>query len=310
MIGLDLNLLLVFDAVMSERHVTRAARRLGMTQPAVSNALGRLREALGDELVLKVPGGVAPTSRALAMWPSLRAALGQIRDTLRPPAFDPARMAAAFALAMNDDLASLFVPPLARRLERRAPEVDLRVVPNVKARAPAALERGEAAMVLCTFPRQGAHLHARPVLHDRYMAVMRQGHPLAKRPLTPERFASARHLLVSPRGDPRGFVDALLEARGFSRRVGLSIHHFSLAPRLVAETDLVATLTLRTVVQSGLGHRLHVVPLPFELPPVEVRLVWHEREQNNPAHAWLRSELCALGAELEGDLGVGPAAAG
>ena len=240
---LDLNLLRVFDEVMAERSLTRAARNLSLTQPAVSNALRRLRETLGDELVQRSGQGMAPTPRALAIWPAVREALRQLQESLIPNEFVPGQAQSTFVLAMADATAAELVPGLTDTLEREAPGVTMRVVP-LSTRDPRLLLDEEACdLAVGHFPSVLADLTAReqsgepvPFLHRRlydaeYVCVMRQGHALASGPFTLERFCSARHMLVSFSGRPFGFIDESLALLGRKRQVVLTVNQFFTAGR-------------------------------------------------------------------------------
>ena len=233
---LDLNLLRVFDEVMAERNLTRAAHNLAMTQPAVSNALRRLREVVGDELVHRAGYGVEPTPVALALWPSVREALALLRETLSPDTFDPARAQSSFVLAMADATAAKIVPSLVRIGEQEAPGVSLRVLPLTTRDPRSLLESGSADVAIGHFPGVVAELGAQHLkeenpaflsqrLYDgEYVVVMRRDHPLAGRPLTLDDFCAARHLLVSFSGRPFGFVDEALTAVSRQRRVVLTVN--------------------------------------------------------------------------------------
>lgn len=293
---LDLNLLVVFDAIMTERHVTRSAARLGLTQPSVSNALNRLRDVIGDELFLKVPGGVAPTPKAVELWGPIRSGLAEIRGALDPAPFDPTTASGTFTIALTDYMASLFVPSLVTQLFTEAPKFDLRLVPNTNINATALLDRGEIDMALGVFPSLGPRLRAHTLLTEHYACVMRKDHPLSENTLTLEAFAEASHVVISLTGDPTGFVDRLLQERGLARRVALTVNQFSLAPVIVARSELIATLTYRAIRRSGIEDMLHLVRLPLDVPPSQVTLLWHERDQQNPAHRWLREKFIAQSA--------------
>ena len=206
---LDLNLLRVFDEVMAERSLTRAAHNLSLTQPAVSNALRRLREALGDELVRRHGHGIEPTPRAIALWPSVREALRQLQAAILPSAFEPQQANSTFVLAMADATAAELMGGLARELELQAPGVSLRVLPLTTRDPRKLLSEDSADIALGYFPAVLADLTARaqsgeaiPFEHQRlysgeYVCVMRKGHPLAKRPISLQDYCAARHLLVS-----------------------------------------------------------------------------------------------------------------
>ena len=300
---LDLNLLRVFDEVMAERNLTRAAHNLAMTQPAVSNALKRLREALGDELVRRAGYGVEPTPAALALWPTVRDALGQLRESLAPGAFDPAQARNAFIIAMADATAAQVVPGLVDIFEHEAPGVNLRVLPLTTRDPRELLESGSADLAIGHFPGVIAELtavhlqeHSPRFLHQRlydgeYVVVMRRGHPLAGRPIDLDTYCAARHLLVSFSGRPFGFVDEALAARSRQRRVVLTVNQFFTAGRVVASTDLLTVLPRHFVGATGIEDALALCELPLPVPAVHVDALWHRQAAHSSAHRWLREAV-------------------
>ena len=300
---LDLNLLRVFDQVMVERSLTRAARNLSLTQPAVSNALRRLREALGDELVRRSGQGMEPTPRAMVLWPAVRDALRQLQQSLAPDSFAPAQADNTFVLAMADATAAELVPRLVDTIEAEAPGVSLRVVP-LSTRDPRKLLDDEAVdLAVGYFPAVLADLTARAQVgkavafaHQRlyegeYVCVMRRDHPLAKGPLTLNRFCAARHLLVSFSGRPFGFIDEALALLGRERRVVLTVNQFFTAGRVVANSNLLTVLPRHFVGVTGIADALVLRDLPFAVPTVHVDALWHHRQEQSSAHRWLRQAV-------------------
>lgn len=301
--SLDLNLLRVFDEVMAERSLTKAAHKLALTQPAVSNALRRLRESLGDELVRRSGQGVEPTPAALALWPSVRQALRQLQSALMPTHFEPQQANSTFVLAMADATAAELMGGLAIRMQEAAPGVSLRVVPLTTRDPRRLLAEGAADLALGYFPAVLTDLTARaqtgePVnfSHQRlyageYVCVMRKGHPLADAPLTLDSYCAARHLLVSFSGRPYGYVDEALSSIGRQRRIVLTVNQFFTAGRVVVHSDLLTVLPWHFVPTTGMGDQLVVRQLPLEVPPVHVEALWHEAQHDQPAHQWLRQQL-------------------
>ncbi len=300
---LDLNLLRIFDEVMAERSLTRAARNLSLTQPAVSNALRRLRDALDDELVRRLGHGIEPTPRALALWPSVREALRQLQEAIVPSPFVPHEASSIFVLAMADATAAELMGGLARLLETQAPGVSLRVVPLTTRDPRNLISEGAADMALGYFPAVLADLTGRAqageavsFAHQRlyageYVGVMRQGHPLAEQTLTLEAYCAARHLLVSFSGKPYGFVDEALASIGRQRRIVMTVNQFSTAGQVVVNSDLLTVLPRHFVPTTGLGDALVLRDLPLDVPPVHVEALWHRRMQHDSAHQWLRAQL-------------------
>lgn len=314
---LDLNLLRVFDEVMTERSLTRAASNLAMTQPAVSNALRRLREVLGDELVRRSGYGVEPTPVALALWPTVRDALHLLRESLAPGTFDPASAHNAFILAMADATAAKLIPGLMDLFESEAPGVNLRVLPLTTRDPRGLLESGTADLAIGHFPgvlaEMGAmHLqennpqfHHQRLYDGEYVVVMRRGHPLAGKPLSLDNYCDARHLLVSFSGRPFGFVDEALAAVSRQRRVVLTVNQFFTAGRVVATTDLLTVLPRHFVGATGMEHELALCDLPLQVPPVHVDSLWHRQATQNSAHRWLR-EMVARAAHIDFQPGKPP----
>lgn len=297
---LDLNLLRVFDATMAEGSLTRAAATLAMTQPAVSHALRRLREHLGEELFERVAHGVRPTPRAEALWPAVREALATLRQNLAPGDFDPARDEAQFHLAMADSTAALLMPPLVQVIEATAARANLRVLPLTTREPTGLLDSGEADLALGFFPAlitrlvaQGdsAHLRHQRLYDTRYVCVMRQGHPLAERPLTLADFVAAHHLLVSFSGRPFGLVDQALAALGHKRRIVLTVNQFATAGRVVSASELLTVLPESFVGATGVAGELAIREIPLALDPVHVEMVWHLRRDADAAHRWLRRQV-------------------
>jgi DNA-binding transcriptional LysR family regulator len=302
----DLNLLKVFDEVMAERSLTKAAKRLALTQPAVSNALRRLREALGDELLVRRGRALQPSARALELWPSVREALRSLQAALAPSVFDPTTADHAFVLAMADATAAELMPGLVAVLGMEAPGVSLRVLPLTTRDPRKLLDDGQADLAIGHFPAALADLTARAqvgetvsFLHHRlfqgdYVCVMREGHPFASGPLTLNRYCSARHMLVSFSGRAFGFVDEALALKGRTRRVVLTVNQFFTAGKVVANSDLLTVLPRHFINVTGFADQLVQRELPFEVPTVQVDALWHQRQDPSSAHAWLRAKVRAL----------------
>lgn len=302
----DLNLLKVFDEVMAERSLTKAAKRLALTQPAVSNALRRLREALGDDLLVRKGRTLEPTARGLELWPTVREALGSLQSALAPSVFDPATADNSFVLAMADATAAELMPGLVAVLGEEAPGVSLRVLPLTTRDPRKLLDGGQADLAIGHFPVALADLAARAqlgetvsFLHQRlfqgeYVCVMREGHPFARGPLSLNRYCSARHLLVSFSGHAFGFIDEALALGGRSRRVVLTVNQFFTAGKVVSNSDLLTVLPRHFIGVTGFADQLVQRELPFEVPMINVDALWHHRQDHNSAHAWLRAKVLAL----------------
>lgn len=303
---LDLNLLRVFDEVMTERSLTRAAQKLSITQPAVSNALQRFREAMGDELIKRSGREMVPTPRALALWPAVRDALRQLQEVITPSSFVPAEANTTFVLAMADATAAKLMPGLVEVMDRDAPGVSIRVVP-LTTRDPRRLLDAEAVdLAIGYFPAAFADLTARAqageavaFAHQRlysgeYVCVMRREHPLASEPLTLDRYCAARHMLVSFSGRPFGFVDEALALLGRERRIVLTVNQFFTAGKVVAHSNLLTVLPRHFVNVTGFADQLVLRELPYPVPTVQVDALWHHRVHRVRAHEWLRETIYAV----------------
>lgn len=305
---LDLNLLRVFDMVMVERNVTRAANQLAMTQPAVSNALRRLREAIGEELFVPGPTGVTPTPQADALWPAVRSAMMRLREVFDPQGFDPRHDPRSFTLLMADATAAVIVPPLVDELERAYPGVDLRVEPLTSRDPRPQLERGIADAAIGFFPDVARTLAASAGRDEcqidalygcDYVCVMRREHGLARRDaLTLDDYCAARHVRVSFAGRPRGFVDEALAALGRARRVVLTVNHFSTAAQVVQRSDLLTVFPRSYVPVSGVAQDLVMRDFPEPLPRIEIGLLWHRRHERDPGHRWFRGLVTRVAAHV------------
>jgi DNA-binding transcriptional LysR family regulator len=305
---LDLNLLRVFDQVMAERNLTRAARNLAMTQPAVSNALNRLRDALGDKLVVRSGYGIDPTPRALSLWPAIADALRQMEASITPGDFIASEATNTFVLAMADATAAELMPNLVEIIERDAPGVSMRVLPLTTRDPRRLLDEGQMDLAVGYFPAVLADLTAQAqqggmapfdhqrLYHGEYVCVMRQGHPLARGPLTLKRYCDAHHLLVSFSGRAFGFIDEALASLGRKRRIVLTVNQFFTAGRVVSSSDLLTVLPRHFVKVTGMAHELVLRDLPFDVPPVHVDSLWHRRQGQRSDHAWLR---LAVGAAAQ-----------
>ena len=305
---LDLNLLKVFDVVMSERSLTRAAQQLSLTQPAVSNALRRLRDALGDELLVRKGRMLEPTPRGQELWLAVRDVLKRLQAALAPSAFEPATATTTFVLTMADATAAELMPPLVALITRYAPGVSLRVVPLTTRDPRRLLDEGQADLAIGNFPAVMSDLTARAqggeavsflhhgLFQGDYICVMRKGHPLADVPLTLNRYCAARHVLVSFSGRAFGFIDEALASMGLNRRVVLTVNQFFTAGKVVAHSDLLTVLPRHFINVTGFADQLVLRELPFPAPTIQVDTLWHQRQDAFSAHAWLRAQVESLAA--------------
>lgn len=288
---LDLNLLKALDALLDERNVTRAAARLGVTQPAMSAMLGRLRDTFGDPLFARTGRGIAPTARALELAAPLKQLLASAAALLQPAVFNPATATTPITIAATDYALRAVAVPFITALKRHAPRIRVALVPIDERQLQGQLERGEVDIALVTPEGLAPDLHARHLFDEHYVCVLRADHPAikGKRKLSVKRFCELDHALVSYSGGSfRGVTDEALERIGLSREVTLSIKSFIVVPDILRATDMVAVLPSRLV---GAADGLVVFPPPLEIPGFTKMAVWHERTHHDSAQRWLRSLL-------------------
>lgn len=302
----DLNLLRVFDAVARERHVTRAAARLNLSQPAVSNALNRLRAALGDELFLRAPQGVEPTSLALALMQPVQEMLDRLQETLAATApFDPATSDRVFTLALSEYAEAVLAPPLFARLAEEAPNILVAIRHADRTNAGALLEHDEAQLAIAMLGEPTALYTRLRLLPEAFMVIARPGHPLLEGELTLDRYVAFPHLLHSPNGSRDGAMDRVLRELGRSRRLGAVVAHLSAVPGILLHTDMVMTLSSRLARQLSAAHGLTLRPMPEDLAKAtrhtRLSMIFHRRFEADQGHAWLRRLLLTLAREVVAD---------
>jgi DNA-binding transcriptional LysR family regulator len=289
--AVDLNLLKAFDALHNERAVTRAASRIGLSQPAMSHALSRLRGLFSDDLFVRTQSGMEPTARAREIAPLISAAIEQIEAALNLGAgFDPATSSAIFTAGMGEYAEVALVGRLAEDFSREAPKAILRLLPLNGADAAEQLERGAIDVAV-------AHLRAMPpttettlLFRDPFVVVARKGHKITKAPLSVEAYAAQNHVLVSPRGDTSGALDRLLVDYGQRRRVALLIATYLAVPAALAGSDLIATIPSRAASLIAAHAELATLPLPVDFSAT-ISMAWHRRTASEPAQAWFRKLL-------------------
>jgi DNA-binding transcriptional LysR family regulator len=290
----DLNLLRVFDMLLREQNVSRAAERLALTQPTVSNALARLRDALGDPLLVRVGRRMCPTPRALALEGPIRAALQQIEQTLvTGDAFDPQRSHRQLRIALTDFVEQLCMPSLLACLETRAPNLRIDVV-HLTANLPVeALDRGDLDMVLGRFDHVPARFSRQLWRSETLRVAVRRGHPHLVDGLELDTFLQLRHVWVHG-GQTRGMVDQWLAEQNLARQIVYTTPNYLQAAHLVAATDLAVVLPTQLAQQFARLLPLDLHELPFALPPFELELVHLSHRQHDPALAWLEGQILAI----------------
>lgn len=298
----DLSALATLDALLQEVSVSGAARKLGLSTPAVSHALAKLRERFGDPLLVRAGRTMVLTPRAESLKPRVRDAIATAGRVFEPTeAFEPERLSRSFTLSMTDYVLVVFGGAFEERLRGAAPGLDLRFVPNTVDDGER-LREGESDLAVGIYANLPPELRSRPLITDRLICVVREGHPSVKNRLTLERFVELPHIQIAPRGRPGGYVDSLLETRGLRRRVARAVPYFQVALELAASSDYLLVVSERIAKQLGprLGLRMLEPPLPFE--PYTLSLVWHPRYDGDAAHQWLRSQLLESTQALIGEI--------
>ncbi|ORM72664.1 transcriptional regulator [Pantoea deleyi] len=288
--GLDLNLLKALDALLDEGSVTRAARRLSLTQPAVSGMLTRLRDYFDDPLFVRSSHGMVPTRRATELAGPVKNILTDIAVLVRSPDFDPETAEMVYSIAATDYALSAVVVPLIARLKKQAPLIRIAVRPVDDERMHQQLSCGELDLALVTPQTTPGDLHARALFEEEYVCVAGRHHPLAAATakMTLEQFCEQEHILVSTEGRFAGVTDEVLAQRGRERRVGVSVNSFLVVPDILRVTEMMAVVPARLVPMDS---NLAVIPLPVAIPGFTKSMAWHERTHRDPAHQWIRA-LC------------------
>jgi len=295
---LDLNLLRAFDAVLREGSVTGAAERLGLSQPAMSNALSRLRSLLGDPLFMRTSDGMRPTPFAQQLAAPVQQALDLIRASFSQQAgFEPKTSDRVFRLQLTDVGEIAFLPPLLERLQRDAPRVRVETQHLPQDEVSDALASGEVDLALGFLPELSQGVVQKRLFRDRYVCLVRADHPRIGSRLTLAQFLASTHVLVSSRGSAHEIVEQTLRNQGLVRRIALRVPHFTVVPMILARTDhmvIVPEGLLRAITPFG---RFKALKPPVDIPALDVKVHWHERFGRDPGVSWLRGVLIDLYAQ-------------
>ena len=293
----DLNLLAALEVLLAERSVTRAALRMGVTQPAMSNSLRRLRLLLDDPVFVRTPEGMQPTPRAVSIGPTIKHALDSIRASISAPGFDPQRSTVRFRVATLDYLEALHFPQVIARAHSAGPDIHVQIrrleaiyeVPQQR------LESGAIDCAVGLFPQPmtpQSGLHSQILRKEEWVCIARRGHPAFRRRLSLQDYAGLKHIGVAypEHGHGLGMIDRLLAVQGLSRTCAASVPHFAILPFHVAQSDCIATVPRRIahIFSKSLPLRVAAAPLPA---PSDVSLIWHSRVDGDPAHRWFRNLL-------------------
>jgi DNA-binding transcriptional LysR family regulator len=294
--AIDLNLLVVLDALLAERHVSRAALRLNKSQPAVSHALGRLRLLLDDPLLVRRGGKLEATPFARSLAPELAALLGQLHELLKTPGFDPFTTHRAFRLAMSDYGAAILLPGLIKVLRKDAPLCDVVVSQAGREFMQSQVIEGEIDLALAVFPERRADICDQVLFREEFVCVADKGHFPDGADVSLEHYLASAHILVSLHADSASAneIEVALGQLGVFRRNMVIVPHWSIAVDLVRGTDLILTVARSILPAPDYLDGLFVFAPPFDIPSFAFRQIWHQRRENDPAHIWLRQTVARL----------------
>ena len=292
----DLNLLLVFEALFRQGSVTRAAAQVGLSQSAMSSALGRLRTQFGDPLFVKTRSGMLPTPRALELAPALTEALAMVRGAMgKREAFDPATSARSLRVYMTDVGETVLLPTLMPYLQERSPAMRLETAQIPAAELPVRMESGEVDLAVGYLPQLPEKIRRARLFEEHYVCMTRPDHPLGRKgPLTLKEFLSARHVLIASMGSGHQVLERTLAERGVHDNVALRVPHFVVVPLIIANTDLIVSVPSRVAGATARLMKSKVHPLPIPIPSFDVSVFWHERVENDGANRWLRAAMLEL----------------
>ena len=291
--SLDLNLLVIFDAVMVERNISRAADRLGLSQPAASHALNRLRHMMKDPLFVRTPNGMEPTPRAESIAPLIRKSLGELQAAFEPDVFDTGIEDRTFRLGLNNYAAIVLAPLAGKAAAETAPHVSFVMRPSGTLDIETMLDRGEIDLAVVNERQHSERLASQLLVEEPFVALMRQGHPAASG-LSLGAMGEYEFLQISSSGDDTGFIDDVMQQHGLKRRIAITAPFLS-APGLLHHSDLIAIVSHGIAAGFALMPNLVHVPLPFPTPMVRVMMMWHRRYEHTGPHRWLRNLFAGLG---------------
>jgi DNA-binding transcriptional LysR family regulator len=295
---IDLNQLVLFQQLMVERRVSKVAENLGLTQPAVSNTLAKLRRQFGDDLFVRTPTGMMPTPFAEQLAEPIGYALGMIHSGLNQHSrFDPASVRRSVTIGMTDIGEIVFLPALVERLRQEAPGVSLSTVRTTTTNLRDDMEAGKVDLAIGPLPQLKAGFFQRRLFRQRYVCLFRKGHALDRKRLSLADFKAAEHLVIVSAGTGHGKVDELIRRAGVERNVRLTVPHFVSVGHLLRRTDMLATVTERLAESLAEPFDLTFRPHPIELPEVAINVFWHAKVHRSPAHQWLRGVLFDLFGE-------------
>jgi DNA-binding transcriptional LysR family regulator len=301
---IDLNQLVLFQQLMVERRVSKVAENLGLTQPAVSNTLAKLRRQFGDDLFVRTPKGMMPTPFAEQLAEPIGYALGMIHSGLNQASrFDPASVKRAVTIGMTDIGEIVFLPALVERLRQEAPGVSLSTVRTTATNLRDDMEAGKVDLAIGPLPQLKAGFFQRRLFRQRYVCLFRKGHALDRRRITLTDFKAAEHLVIVSAGTGHGKVDELIRRAGVERSTRLTVPHFVSVGHILRRTNMVATVTERLAESLVEPFDLTFRPHPVDLPEIAINVFWHAKVHRSPVHQWLRGVVFDLFGEDKGAAG-------
>jgi len=295
---IDLNLLVIFNQLLIERNVSKVAENLGLGQPAVSNALARLRKLFGDELFIRTSSGMQPTTFADQLAESIGYALGMIHGAINVKnSFDPATSKRRFSIGMTDIGEIHILPGLMEKIPELAPSVSINTVRNTAINLKDAMEAGQIDLAIGLLPQLKAGFFQQRLFTQHYVCMFRDGHPLDKKVVLAADFYEADHVAIVSTGTGHGMVDEILDKNLAQRKVKLTVPHFVAVSRILQSTNLIATVPERLAEHMAKPFGLKYIPHPVKLPQIAINLFWHAKYHKDPANQWLRGLLFKLHAE-------------
>jgi DNA-binding transcriptional LysR family regulator len=295
--SIDLNLLNLFDALLKEGSVTRAGQRLGLSQPAASRGLARLRRLLNDQLLIRTTNGWELTPRATALSAPVAKLLDDARSIVAPSVFNPSTASGQFTIATGDHMALMLLPALISKLVTLAPGIDL-VIPTSSGDNVDFITQGESDLAIGVFQNLPARFYQRALYDEDFVCVVRDNHPEVSDKLTVKNFVSLSHLAVIITGKGKSPIDDALAKQGLTRRVTMQIPHFLAAPMIVAESDLILSIPRKLAYKMSQSVPIKILELPIEIATFTPSMIWHERQHNDPRHIWLRNLIMEISSNL------------
>lgn len=294
---IDLNLLVIFEAILRERSVTRAGQRLGLSQPAMSHALNRLRHLTRDQLFVRTPQGMVPTPRGERLAEPVRHALLELRTALETDAFLPEEADQRFTIAVNNYAAIALVGPILQRIRALAPRLQLSFRPSGTLDIADMLDRGELDLALVSNAPRLSRFPVQRLIEDDFVGLVRAGHPVLSGRLDAEHFAQLAHLTISSSGDDLSRLDEALAAQGLSRMVQTEAPYLSAGP-VLTQSDMITVMARHIAEEFRRAYAVQLIELPVQPAPLIATMVWQGRFQDQPAHVWLRQTILSVARDL------------